>query len=78
MAYTSAPEKQTYATERIPAAIGINTRKNISSTVFNAFNVDEGMLNLIPMKHKDERGQVQIVAEEKTGDPWTYCFYWNC
>ena len=48
MAYTSAPEKQTYSAERIPAAVGINVRPGEYTTAY-----DEGMKNLLPFKQYD-------------------------
>lgn len=53
MAYTSAPETQTYSTQRIPAYYSLNLR---GLTGYTASRKDEGMMNLIPHKNENELG----------------------
>jgi hypothetical protein len=60
VAYTSAPEKQTYSTEKIPAVCGINIRNE--ANVYGSLTIDSGMINLIPQKERDSSGKEVLVA----------------
>ena len=66
MAYTPAPENQTYSTEKIPAAYDIEMRPNskfysVASTTYQ----DAGMINLLSRKEKDASGAVKIYADTR-------------
>lgn len=62
MAYTKSPELQTHSTERISAVHTIGASTNTSSFTHG---MGGELLNLIPMKTKDENGQEVIVAETR-------------
>lgn len=62
MAYTSAPETQTYASVRMPIAYGIDLRPGSTST----FQKDAGMINVIPFK-RQEAGEEVIWGETRYG-----------
>jgi hypothetical protein len=53
LAYSSAPEKQTYSTDLVPAAYDMDLRPD--STYFSGATTyqDAGMINLLPMKGKN-------------------------
>jgi hypothetical protein len=53
LAYTSSPEKQTYSTERIPAAYDIDLRPNSVFFAGTTTYQDAGMINLLPIKGKN-------------------------
>jgi hypothetical protein len=55
MAFTTSPELQTYTTQRVPAAYGIDLRPNsvAYTTTTASITTDAGMINLIPIKDKD-------------------------
>ena len=66
MAYTSAPEKQTYGPHKIPAAYDFNLRPNSKfydgSTTFQ----DAGMINLLSRKMQGPDGNPHVVAETRS------------
>jgi hypothetical protein len=53
MAYSSAPEKQTYSTERVPAAYDMDLRPNSVFYSGTTTYQDAGMINLLPIKVKN-------------------------
>lgn len=65
MAYTGAPETQTYSTQMVELACGIDQK--ISGS-FTGFSKDQGMINVMPFKHtvdnKEEIwGETRYVVE---------------
>lgn len=66
MAYTAAPETQTYVTEKFPAAYDFEMRPNSKfyssgSTTYQ----DAGMINLLPNKVKKSDGSVVMYADTR-------------
>lgn len=67
MAYTASPEKQTYSTQRIPAAYSIDLRQDSLYVTGSALTQDAGMVNLIPSKVKitgDEEKATDAVTRQ--------------
>jgi hypothetical protein len=62
MAYSSAPEKQTYSSDSLPAAYNIDLRPNSTYLSGTTTQQDAGMINLLPMKVKGPGGKEAIHA----------------
>lgn len=60
MAYTSAPETQTYSTQTIPLVYGIDLRAGYFST-----NKDAGMVNVLPFKSKADPEDQSLWGETR-------------
>jgi hypothetical protein len=63
MAYTQAPEKQTYSTERIPAAQNLDLR-GIASDYNVSNRASSGMINLHPVKEYNSVSQKEEIYAE--------------
>lgn len=62
MAYSAAPEKQTYSSDRIPAAYDLDLRPNSEYLDGTSWNQDAGMVNLLPKKVKGD--EIHAVTRE--------------
>lgn len=64
MAYTATPETQTYTTQKIPAAYGIDLRPNaeVQTSTTESITQDAGMVNLVPLKYKDPLTKDEILT----------------
>jgi hypothetical protein len=68
MAYTPAPENQTYSTHRIPAAFPIDLRPGSLSvsSASSSIQQDAGMVNMLPVLYEDPiTHQKSLVAETR-------------
>jgi hypothetical protein len=87
MAYTSAPEKDTYGTQRITSVYPIDMRVGVSPGNCTT-RVDAGMVNLLPRKIKEQKDSDPILHAESrlpicagqvaaTSDPVRGCYVWE-